>query len=118
MTTIIYGISNCDTVKKARRWLDDHAIDHHFHDFRKEGLSNSLVKTWIDTIGIETLVNKRGTTYRLLSDDVKQQLESDPIPVLCEQPTLIKRPVLVTGKNVHVGFSNDQYQSYFRTHSL
>jgi arsenate reductase len=118
MSTTLYGISNCDTVKKARQWLQTHTIEYHFHDFRKDGLAAAQVKKWLDTLGADTLINRRGTTFRQLSDADKQRLETDPITVLCEYPALIKRPVLSTGKQLTVGFKPELYQSLFTQHTL
>jgi arsenate reductase len=118
MSTTIYGISNCDTVKKARRWLDDHAIEYRFHDFRKDGLDKAQVEEWLASVGAEILINKRGTTFRQLSDSDKKRLEKDSAIVLCEYPALIKRPVLTTGKQIQIGFSDAQYQTLFRKHTL
>lgn len=118
MSTTLYGISNCDTVKKARRWLDEHGIDHHFHDFRKEGLNPEQAKIWLAALGADTLINRRGTTFRQLSESDKQRLEKDTVTVLCEFPALIKRPVLNTGKQFHAGFNAEHYQKLFRSHTL
>jgi arsenate reductase len=118
MSTTLYGISNCDAVKKARNWLDKHGIVYHFHDFRKDGLDITLIKSWLTYVGSDTLINKRGTTFRNLSASNKLRIEKDPHGILQEYPTLIKRPVLNTGKQLFVGFSETQYQSLFRTHTL
>jgi Spx/MgsR family transcriptional regulator len=118
MSTTLYGISNCDTVRKARRWLDEHGITYHFHDFRKDGLSPEQLKHWLSELGADSLVNKRGTTFRQLSASEKECLDNDPGSVLSEHPALIKRPLLNTGKHLHVGFSDTQYQNLFRSHTL
>jgi arsenate reductase (glutaredoxin) len=107
---LLYGIHNCDTVKKARKWLDAQNLDHQFVDFRKDGTDKLKIKHWIDTVGADTLLNKRGTTWRKLSPE-QQQLDSDQalVSLLCEYPALIKRPVLEAGKKLLVGFSEATY---------
>ncbi len=108
----LYGIKNCDTVKKARKWLEANQVAYQFHDFREDGLDAPLVQSWLQELGAETLVNKRSTTWKQLSDAEKAQALSDKAPALiCQQPTLIKRPVLDTGEQRHVGFKAEHYQS-------
>ncbi len=109
--TKIYGIKNCDTVKKARTWLETNSVDFEFHDFRTDGLSEDKVKSWLEHIEWDKLLNKRSTSYRQLEDQVKETLNADTVvSVLVEQPTLIKRPVLETEDTVMVGFKADDYQ--------
>ena len=103
---IIYGIKNCDTVKKACKYLDALNIDYQFVDFRQQALSSDLVNTWVDVLGWDLLVNKRSTTYRALTES---QRDNITIELLIEQPTLIKRPVLVSGAKVIVGFKEAEY---------
>lgn len=107
---LIYGIHNCDTVKKARKWLDAQNLDHQFVDFRKDGIDEIKIERWLDSLGADTLLNKRGTTWRKLSPE-QQQFESDKalVTLLCEHPTLIKRPVLESGDKLLVGFSEAAY---------
>ncbi|UTF60492.1 ArsC family reductase [Gilvimarinus sp. DA14] len=113
-TTTLYGIKNCDTVKKARRWLEDAGVNYAFHDFRSDGLSAELVQAWLETLGSAALVNKRSTTWKNLTDAQKQQAEQgDVLNLLLEHPTLIKRPVIDTGNQVQVGFKADQYAELF-----
>lgn len=112
--TTIYGISNCDTVKKALKFLDGNALSYQFHDFRKDGIDPALVEQFLQKVDLNDLVNKRSTTYRNLSDEVKNNLSVDNvIPLLVEQPTLIKRPVLVLSNDTHVGFKEANYKEYF-----
>ena len=114
---VVYGIKNCDTVKKACKWLDQHDIEFTFHDFRKDGLTKSKVQSWLKEIDWETLVNKRGTTWRKLNDTQKSQInKTSATKLMVEQPTLIKRPVLEIGTQVFVGFSPENYQSVFSNH--
>ncbi|MGH1486299.1 MAG: ArsC family reductase [Cellvibrionaceae bacterium] len=108
----LYGIKNCDTVKKARRWLDDNGVNYHFHDFRADGLTKQQVEQWVKELGWETVVNKRSTTWKELSEKTKLNLnEASVVDVIIASPTLIKRPLLDTGKQRSVGFKADQYQS-------
>ena len=110
----LYGIKNCDTVKKARTWLEQHKVDYQFHDFRADGLSAAQVKIWIEEIGLETLVNKRSTTWKELSETTKTNFnEANAATVISENPTLIKRPLLDTGDKKHVGFKDTEYTTIF-----
>ena len=114
--TTLYGIKNCDTVKKARTWLDDHAIQYSFYDFKTQGATQTQIKQWILEIGLETLVNKRGTSWRNLDEITKENFnEKNAVKLLSEQPTLIKRPLLDTGKIKTVGFSETEYKNIFLT---
>lgn len=110
----LYGIKNCDTVKKTRHWLDSRSIDYRFHDFRSDGIQASLVKGWLQRISWETLLNKRGTTWRNLPEHVQASVNASTIvALLVEHPTLIKRPVLSSGENILVGFNEADYLSLF-----
>jgi arsenate reductase len=110
----LYGIKNCDTVKKARTWLEHHKVDYHFHDFRADGLTAPQVKQWIAEIGLETLVNKRSTTWKELNDSIKDSFNADTaVAVIVENPTLIKRPLLDTGAQRYVGFKDAEYSKIF-----
>ena len=117
-TTTLFGIKNCDTVKKARRWLEDANIDYQFHDVREDDLSKNQVQTWVDALGWESVLNKRSTTWKQLSDDDKNTIdESKAISLMLEHPTLIKRPVLEHGedKQISNGFKAAQYESMFQS---
>ena len=106
----LYGIKNCDTVKKAQKWLTLQNIDFQFHDFRKDGLEKKLVQQWIRTVGWETLVNKRSTTWKGLDDVTKSNLnDKTVIDIILEQPTLIKRPVLTLKDQLLIGFKEAEY---------
>ncbi len=102
----IFGIPNCDTVKKARNWFADGGREFAFHDFRKDGLEAELVARWLDTLGADTLVNKKSATWRKLNDDEKQLSGDALIALLLEYPTLIKRPVVEDGDKLTVGFTD------------
>ena len=112
--TIIYGIHNCDTVKKAQKWLNNHEVTFQFHDFRKDGITQELVQEFLSVLPLEQLINKRSTTYRQLDEQTKQNLSVESaLPLLLEQPTLIKRPVLVNEQQYLLGFKDSQYQEFF-----
>jgi arsenate reductase (glutaredoxin) len=100
----LYGIPNCDTCRKARKWLDAEGVAHTFHDFRKDGLDAEPVAAWSEELGLDTLVNRRGTTWRHLSEDQKARLDTEPTALLVENPTLLKRPVVDLGDRRLVGF--------------
>lgn len=109
---IVYGIPNCDTIKKARKWLQGHDLDYQFHDFRKDGLDSALLHKWVDKVGWETLLNRRGTTWRKLPEATRSTIDvKTAIKIMLEQPAIIKRPVLVTSKRILVGFNEDEYRS-------
>lgn len=115
----LYGIKNCDTVKKARRWLDDQGIDYRFHDFREDGLDEAQLQRWLDELGWETLLNKRSTSWKALSVEAREGMDSaSAMKAILATPTLIKRPVLDTGDKRHTGFSSGNYQSIFNQHTL
>lgn len=104
----LYGIKNCDTVKKARKWLDVQGADYEFVDFRVDGVSADQIANWVNAAGIDIVLNKRGTTWRKLSDDQKAETnEGKLIALMAAEPTLIKRPIIEAGSTVHVGFKND-----------
>jgi len=113
--TTLYGIPNCDTVKKARTWLADQQQDFTFHDFKKQGLTAAEIQHWLKTVDWETLVNKKGTTWRALSDQRKAQIvdADSAIALMLENPSVIKRPVLQRVDGSHVGFSDAQYRQIF-----
>jgi len=106
----LYGIPNCDTIKKARKWLKDNGVDYQFHDYKKLGVPEKELKNWVKQVGWETLLNKRGTTWRKLDDNTKNSIdEKSAIQIMLANPSIIKRPVLVKGKTLLVGFSADDY---------
>jgi len=114
MALTLYGIPNCDTVKKARRWLDAAGIPYAFHDFRKDGLDPGKLQGWIDALGWEKLLNRSGTTFRKLSDEQKAGLGAlSAKALMLDQPAMIKRPVVEAAGDVSVGFSADEWQQRF-----
>lgn len=113
--TTLYGIKNCDTVRKARKWLEANGVDFRFHDFRADGLAEDDLRAWARAVGWETLLNRRGTTWRRLPEEVREDVdEQKALALMLDNPTLIKRPVLVTGDGrVHVGFRPADYETLF-----
>lgn len=110
----LYGIKNCDTVKKARTWLEQHNVDYRFHDFRADGLTTAQVTSWISEIGLDSLINKRSTTWKELDETTKAHFSEATAPAIVNaNPTLIKRPLLDTGKQKHVGFKDAEYAKIF-----
>ena len=110
----LYGIPNCDTIKKARVWLDSHKIAFRFHDYRKQGLDREQLQSMVSVLGWETMLNRRGTTWRALPGKVKDHIDlGSAIDVMLENPAIIKRPILSTGDQLYVGFSDAQYREIF-----
>jgi arsenate reductase len=109
--TVLYGIKNCDTVKKARRWLDEHGVAYRFHDFRTDGLDEKQLARWTKQLGWETLLNRRGTTWRNLPEAQRDKVSdaTGAIAAMLAHASLIKRPVLESDGTVRVGFSADDY---------
>lgn len=115
----LYGIRNCDTVKKARRWLDMHGVEYVFHDFRDDGLEEAVVKAWLDELGWEGLVNRRSTSWKNLDRDTRERMDDNSaLAAIMAQPTLIKRPLLDLGHERHTGFSPTNYGKLFNKHTL
>jgi arsenate reductase len=112
--TTLYGIPNCDTVKKARRWLDGHGVDYRFHDLRRDGLDCDLLADWIEQLGWETLLNRRGSTWRRLPEAVRARIDrASATRLMLEQPAIIRRPVLRRGSQLRVGFDAGAYRALF-----
>jgi arsenate reductase len=115
MTTTLYGIPNCDTVKKARDWLAAHGQQVAFHDFKKQGLERATVCAWLEHLDWEVLVNRKGTTWRKLSDERRAAVldKASALDLMVESPSVIKRPVLAGAGAVNVGFSDEKYRALF-----
>ncbi|HVK54355.1 MAG TPA: ArsC family reductase [Burkholderiales bacterium] len=111
----LYGIRNCDTVKKARAWLADQGIEMTFHDFKSEGVTMDQLDRWVKAVSWETLLNRKGTTWRGLPDEVKDGVTdaASAKRVMLENPSVIKRPVLELDDKVNVGFSPEKYNELF-----
>jgi arsenate reductase (glutaredoxin) len=114
MATTIYGIKNCDTMKKAFVWLDKHGVAYHFHDYKTAGVTKTALANWCKAAGWETVLNRAGTTFRKLPEAEKQNLtEAKAIALMIANPSMIKRPVLETGGTIEVGFKPERYAAVF-----
>jgi len=115
VATVIYGIKNCDTMKKARAWLDKHGIDYAFHDYKTAGVEREKLERWAKKVGWEALLNRAGTTFRKLPDKDKDGLtEKKAVALMLKQPSMIKRPVLELGAGkLLVGFAPESYKAAF-----
>jgi arsenate reductase len=112
--TTLYGIKNCDTMKRARAWLDAHKVAYAFHDYKASGIDKATLEGWSTAVGWETLLNRAGTTFRKLPDAEKKDLsEKKALALMLAQPSMIKRPVLDNGGKLTVGFKPDAYQRVF-----
>ena len=114
MTRTLYGIKACDTMKKARAWLDDHGVAYAFHDYKAAGIDRATLERWAGQVGWEVLLNRSGTTFRKLAEADKADLNQDKaIALMLEQPSMIKRPVLDVDGQLLVGFKPDAYAAKF-----
>jgi Spx/MgsR family transcriptional regulator len=110
----LYGIANCDTMKKTRAWLDARGVEYRFHDYKKQGLDEERLRAWVAELGWEELINRRGTTWRKLPDPVREGMDSEAaVGVMLENPSIIRRPLLDTGEVRHLGFSEARYEEIF-----
>lgn len=106
----LYGISNCDTIKKAKNWLQSNNLEYEFHDYKKLGCDQKLGKLFLAKFGLEKTINKRGTSWRKLPDIIKQELNSDrALELMTENPSLIKRPILATADSWLIGFDTQEW---------
>ncbi|MBR0658344.1 ArsC family reductase [Neoroseomonas oryzicola] len=116
MNITIHGIRNCDTMKKARAWLEAHGVAHDFHDYKVAGIDAATLKAWSAKVGWEKLLNRSGTTFRKLLDAEKEGLtEARALALMQAQPSMIKRPVLALGDRLLVGFDAGEYESAIAT---
>ena len=114
MTVTIYGIKNCDTMKKARSWLETNSVNYSFHDYKAAGIDRAHLETWCDAAGWETVLNRAGTTFKKLDDSQKADLTREKaIGLMLAQPSMIKRPVLEAKGKTTVGFKPEIYQTVF-----
>lgn len=112
--TTVYGIKKCDTVKKALAWLDGHHVDYRFHDVRKGGLNEEILRGWVKELGWEALLNRRGTTWRRLPETDRETVDEDKaVALMLAHPSIIKRPLLDLGTSRHLGFSTADYERLF-----
>ncbi len=108
----VYGIKSCDTMKKAFKWLEENNLEFEFHDYRKDGINENMVKMFIDALGIELVINKRGTTWRKLPDEIKENVDDNSaLSLLTENEAMIKRPIFEFADELRIGFAKkDQEQ--------
>ncbi|BCA61062.1 ArsC family transcriptional regulator [Sphingomonas sp. HMP9] len=112
MTITMFGIKNCDTIKKARTWLDEHRVAYAFHDYKAAGIDAAHLHDWIGRVGWELLLNRAGTTFRKLPEADRADLDADKaVALMLAQPSMIKRPVLDTGETLLVGFKPERYEA-------
>ncbi|MCA1969034.1 MAG: ArsC family reductase [Rhizobium sp.] len=110
MAAMIYGIKNCDTMKKARLWLDEHGVDYAFHDYKASGIDREHLERWCTDAGWETVLNRAGTTFRQLPNEAKAELDPEKaISLMLAQPSMIKRPVLEANGKLLIGFKPEIY---------
>ncbi len=115
MPATLYGIKNCDTMKKARAWLDARGVAYTFHDYKAEGIDRKCLETWAKSVGWETLLNRAGTTFRKLPESGRIDLdEGKALALMLDQPSMIKRPVLDLGGRLLVGFKPELYEEAVR----
>jgi len=106
MSVVIHGIRNCDTMRKAAKWLEAHGVVYRMHDYRRDGLDPALLQAWIDRLGWEALLNRAGTTFRKLPEARRINLDgASAVALMLDEPAMIKRPVLMSGEGLAVGFS-------------
>lgn len=115
MAVVMHGISNCDTVKKARTWLDEHGVAYEFHDFKKAGVTEAVLRGWLKRVPLDILLNRKGTAWRKLpqAEQAAAAGETGAVALMAAQPSTIKRPVLVSGSQVTVGFKPEIYRTLF-----
>lgn len=112
MKVELYGIPNCDTMKKARSWLDAHGVAYVFHDYKKEGVAEDRLRRWVGVAGWEVVFNRSGTTFRKLPESERTDLDVDrAVALMLAQPSMIKRPVLEAGETLLVGFTPERYDA-------
>lgn len=125
MTITLYGIPNCDTVKKARTWLSEHNQSFTFHDFKKDGITRELISGWLQHVSADVLINRKGTTWRKLTDEQKGAVDkmnadnasandTSAVELMLSSPSVIKRPVLSYNGTTNVGFSDALYEQIFQ----
>jgi Spx/MgsR family transcriptional regulator len=116
VTVTLYGIKNCDTIKKAKLWLDGNGINYRFHDYRVDGIGKKLIDGWLKQVDWQILLNTRGTTWRKLPEDLKEGInKTKAISLMLEHPAIIKRPVLAVTNKFYVGFKEEKYKGIFNS---
>ncbi len=114
MATTMYGIKNCDTIAKARKWLEQRGVSYVFHDYKNSGIDRERLTAWVDELGWEKLLNRAGTTFRKLDPSDREDIDRDKaIMLMLAQPSMIKRPLLDTGDRRILGFKSTDYEVLF-----
>lgn len=114
MTVAVHGIPNCDTVKKARVWLDGRGVVYSFHDYKKQGVDEAALRGWVVEVGWEKLLNRAGTTFRKLPDDQRERIDAEKaVAIMLANPSVIKRPVVTGAGGLLVGFKADEWKGRF-----
>jgi len=109
---VLYGIPNCDTIKKARKWLEARGVDYAFHDYKKAGIDETVLRGWVDELGWEALLNRAGPTFRKLPDAEKQEIDVEKaVALMLAHPSMIRRPVLDLGSRRIAGFRAEEYEN-------
>ena len=109
---ILYGIANCDTMKKTRKWLEKNAVEYQFHDYKKAGIDEALAKRFIAAIDLDILINKRGTTWRKLSADEQQSLDTQSaVSIIRDNPSIVRRPLIQKGEQWLAGYDETQFRT-------
>lgn len=112
----MYGIANCDTIKKAKKWLESENITYQFHDYKKLGVETEFLQQQLEIHGLDKIVNKRGTTYRKLTEEQKNNLNTDTaVELLSQNTSMIKRPIIIKGELSLLGFSTASYEEFFKS---
>jgi arsenate reductase len=113
----LYGIKNCDTVKKAMKWLIDHDVEYQFHDYKKDGVDRIKLAEFVKKFGWEKLVNRKGATWRQLDEAEQKKIINDKsaLELMCEKPSVIKRPIVDCGSKQLIGFEVEEYEDVFRS---
>ncbi|MGD2171676.1 MAG: ArsC family reductase [Gammaproteobacteria bacterium] len=110
----LYGIANCDTIRKARRWLEDHRVDYEFYDYRRQGLDAKLLQTLESRLGWEAMLNRKGRSWRQLPESVRERVDRDSaLELMLDNPAMIKRPILAAADGLHLGFDAARYEEIF-----
>lgn len=112
--TTLYAIPNCNTVKKARTWLEEQNIDYDFHNYKKQGIDQETLQQWVDELGWETVINRKGMTWRKLDESLRESMDSDKaIQIMLENQSIIKRPLIIKDGKKILGFNESDYENFF-----
>ncbi len=111
----LYAIPNCNTVKKARTWLDENNIEYEFHNYKKQGIDKESLQQWIDDLGWETVINRKGMTWRKLDENIRNSMNAEKaVDIMLENQSIIKRPLIIKQGKTILGFNADNYAEFFK----